>query len=238
MKKSYNVKKPRFIYFDLDDTILDHRSAEKKSLADLQHQFPEQLGDVDTMHLQDVYHAQNSVLWKKYSDGEIKKEELRVSRFSQLLEALSIDSLAPLTVSQAYLERYAHHWDYCEGAHEGFFKIAEEYPVGALTNGFAEIQHAKLNRFPELKDAFITCIISEEVGYMKPHPLLFKHAEESAGFKPDEILYVGDSMHSDVIGGHNAGWDVIWFAPEAPDVPEHVVHASSWEEIVDRIVVL
>ena len=226
---------PKFIYFDLDDTILDHRAAEKRALADLTSIFPEDFSPIDTTIIQDVYHEKNVVLWRQYAEGHISKADLRERRFAHLLDSLNIESLAPLEVSERYLDRYAYHWDYCAGAREGFFEIAGRYPVGVLTNGFAEIQHAKLRRFPDLKDKLAACVISEEVGYMKPHPVLFEHASEAADTPPGDILYIGDSYHSDVEGGRNAGWDVIWYAPEAGEAPDDVTHASSWEEIVGRL---
>lgn len=35
-----------FVYFDLDDTLLDHRRAERAALADLKRRFGAQLGEV------------------------------------------------------------------------------------------------------------------------------------------------------------------------------------------------
>jgi putative hydrolase of the HAD superfamily len=45
---------------------------------------------------------------------------------------------------------------------------------------------------------------------MKPHPAVFEEATKRAGVPASEILYVGDSYTSDVIGGTEFGWDVVW----------------------------
>ncbi len=231
-------ERPRFVYFDLDDTILDHRKAEKCALGDLKEQYASAFSDHNTKVVEDIYHAGNVLLWKQYSDGKVTKEQLRRRRFEYLFDELAISSLDPLKVGDFYMDRYTFYWDYCAGAEEGFFQIADKYPVGVLTNGFAATQHKKLAQFSKMRNALSACVISEEFGHMKPHPKLFAHASEQAQTPSETILYVGDSMHSDVKGGQNAGWTVIWYAPEEVQAPREVIHAKSWQEVSEMIIEL
>ncbi len=201
----------RFVYFDLDDTLLDHRKAERRALGDLCRAFPDVFDGIDPVTVQETYHRHNVPLWQRYGAGEIDKATLKRRRFAALLEALSLDGPPPETLSDHYMDRYARHWTFIAGARAAFAAIADRYPVGILTNGFAEVQHAKLNRFPLLRDRARALVISEEVGYLKPDPRLFAHAAACADTPPETILYVGDSFHSDVRGGHAAGWQVAWY---------------------------
>lgn len=221
----------QYVYFDLDDTILDHRKAEKSALGDVKHHFSTHFSQIESEHLKEVYHQGNVTLWHQYAHNEITKAELRVRRFAVLLEALLITDLEPLNVSDFYMERYAAYWDYCQDARNVFFDIARRYPVGVLTNGFAEIQHAKMEQFKEVRDVLQSLVISEEVGVMKPHPELFAHAAEVAQTPPDQIIYIGDSYRSDVEGATQAGWDVIWYAPDVVTPPEGIKHARDWQTI-------
>lgn len=222
---------PKFVYFDLDDTLLDHRKAEKKALGDLRTTYAEVLTSFGQEMVEETYHAGNVKLWHAYAEGKLTKEQLRVRRFEQLLDKLSITSLNPEEVGSFYIERYTNYWEYCAGARESFFAIADQYPVGVLTNGFAQVQHRKLAQFTELRERLTTCVISEEFGYMKPHPMLFAHAAQLAETAPEDIVYIGDSWRSDVEGGQNAGWDVIWYAPNESKAPANVFHARSWPQI-------
>ncbi len=86
-----------------------------------------------------------------------------------------------------------------------------------------------------MRDALQALVISEEVGYMKPHPRLFAHAADAAGTPADRMLYIGDSYRSDVEGATRAGWDVIWYAPHADEAPDGVAHAKNWEDIAGRL---
>ena len=146
------------------------------------------------------------------------------SDFYGLLKIWKLPPSRTAKMGTYYLERYALHWEYCEGARDTFFHIADRYPVGVLTNGFAEVQRAKLDRFGEVRDRLTSTVISEEIGFMKPHPELFKHATSQAQSEPSNILYIGDSFFSDVEGGLNAGWQVIWYAPGAEDIPNGITH--------------
>jgi len=221
----------RFVYFDLDDTLLDHRKAEKAALADCLEHFPEHLGGHSLVHIQETYHAHNAPLWREYGAGVITKQDLKRLRFEHLLAALQVDTITPEMLGEHYMNRYAHHWSWLEGAEAAFHAIVDRFPVGILTNGFKEIQHAKLDRFPSLRERAASIVISEEVGVMKPDPAIFAHAAEMAGTPPEEILYVGDSLHSDVEGGRNSRWQVAWFRGEQ-GLRDDVQVFGKWEELV------
>lgn len=226
-----SIPKPEFVYFDLDDTLLDHRKAEKKALGDIRTTYAEHLTGIGQEVVEETYHAGNVKLWHEYAEGILTKEQLRVRRFEQLLNKLSVSSLNPEEIGSFYMERYTDYWEYMDGARDSFFAIAEQYPVGILTNGFARVQHQKLAQFAEMRDRLDACVVSEEFGYMKPHPKLFAYAAEQAQTAPEKIVYIGDSMRSDVEGGQNAGWTVIWYAPGEHTAPPNILHARSWPEV-------
>ena len=52
---------------------------------------------------------------------------------------------------------------------------------------------------------------------MKPHPKIFDYSTQLVGVERSEILYVGDSFTSDVMGGKEAGWQVAWFTNDPVD---------------------
>lgn len=52
-------------------------------------------------------------------------------------------------------------------------------------------------------------VSSEEVGFRKPHPLIFETALERLAVRPDETVMVGDSYEADILGARAAGIDAI-----------------------------
>ncbi len=223
-----------FVYFDLDDTLLDHRRAERQALADVYAAHREHFAPHPLAHVQDTYHAHNVDLWRDYAAGRLRREDVQHLRFARTLATLGLSTLDPDALGAFYLARYAEHWSFLDGAREAFHAIADRFPVGLLTNGFAEIQHAKLNRFPDLRERARAVIISEEVGYLKPHPKLFDVATRRAGTVPEAILYVGDSYHSDVEGARRAGWQVAWYTTDDRR-DEHVFRFHDWSDLLAHL---
>lgn len=97
---------------------------------------------------------------------------------------------------------------------------------------------------------FDTLLISGELGYRKPHPLVFEQLIHELGVKPEQILYVGDDPEADIMGAKQAGIRPVWFThvrdkkiPSAqgitgvvPQVPEQdVARISDWEDLVSLL---
>jgi len=227
-----------FVYFDLDDTLLDHRGAEKKALLELHQTVPELKLFETPEQLQSVYHTINTKVWVQYSDAEIDKATARVLRFSRLLREIDItDEALSSDLGQRYLDTYAEHWSWKTGARDAFVRIADRLDVGILTNGFAEVQRQKIEQFSELGHHASCTVIGEDTGFMKPDIRIFEFATQKAGVNAEEILYVGDSLRSDVRGGQNAGWNVAWLAdnlgPTECDIAEATF--ATWDEFESDI---
>jgi len=200
---------PKFIYFDLDDTLLDHKKAERAGLRDV-HQHFDMFEGISEDQLLDTYHHINKGLWEEYGRGDIDRHELHQRRFSETLGELGLDEKMQEEAGKVYMNYYRNHWEWIDGAKDAYDKIAKKYEVGIITNGFAETQRLKIDQF-QLGETARQIVISEDVGVMKPHPKIFDHSTELAGVNRDEILYVGDSFTSDVTGGAKAGWKVAWY---------------------------
>ena len=78
-------------------------------------------------------------------------------------------------------------------------------------------------------------IASAAVGAAKPHPDIFRYALVRARLQPHEVLYVGDSYISDVLGARTAGIAAVLIDREgrAPEVDCPVV--TSLLELFDLI---
>lgn len=204
-----SISVPKFIYFDLDDTLLDHKKAEQNGLADV-HQHFDAFSTIKLQELVDVYHHINKGLWEEYGRGEIDRHILHRRRFEETFSELGVDTALYPEAGKVYMNYYRNHWEWVHGAKEAYDMISSAFPTGIITNGFAETQWMKIDQFG-FRESARQIVISEEVGVMKPHPKIFDHSTELAGVKREDILYVGDSLSSDVKGGKAASWQVAWF---------------------------
>ena len=210
--------KPQFVFFDLDNTLLDHDSAEAAAQNDLYNSTPE-LQEVSLDDWLSTYKSINHTLWLRYQKGEIDRHQLQKSRFKDSMEELGILSDQIAEIGSAYMQFYRNHWAWVDGARQALEEVANSYPIGIVTNGFLETQRKKIEEMGlgRYTDIFI---ITEEIGVMKPHQKVFDAATARAGFNRQEILYVGDSYSSDIIGGKNAGWRTAWFTAFVSEIKE------------------
>lgn len=201
--------KPSFVFFDLDNTLLDHSRAEAAAQKKTYDTFSE-LHDVTLNEWLDKYRVINHDLWEKYQRAEIDRHYLQRSRFADTMKVLNLNSEKSEEIGSAYMEFYRSYWKWVDGAKNTLAKVSNNFNTGIITNGFKETQQLKIK---ELKlDVYCSeFLISEDVGKMKPHPAVFDRATELAGVSRQEILYVGDSYSSDILGGKKAGWQTAWF---------------------------
>lgn len=228
------MKGVRFVYFDLDDTLLDHRRAERAALEQTCAALPA-LAALPFEDVHAAYHQQNVVLWAAFSDGEISRDDLKRLRFERTLAHLGADTGLTEQANRRYMACYTQHWHLPEAARAAFERVAARFPVGLLTNGFADVQHAKLARFPRLRDRLTTLVISEEVGVMKPHRAIFDHAAGLAGTAPEHLLYIGDSLRSDIHGATRAGWRAAWYGGHPQQAPEGVLCFDDWQTLTHAL---
>ena len=76
-------------------------------------------------------------------------------------------------------------------------------PLAVISNWDARLrpllQQFRLDRYFEI------IIVSCEVGFAKPSPVIFEHAAKKLGIAPEHIVHVGDSAKEDVAGATAAG---------------------------------
>lgn len=217
------------LFFDLDDTLLDHRGAEERAQLETVAAFGDLFGGMAFEAWLGAYRAANAVLWAAYGRGEVDREELHRRRFADPLAAFGLDAGAAGTVGEAYLERYRRAWRLNEGAEELLAAAAELGEVGILSNGFRELQRAKIARF-ELGRWVKHVVLSEEVGAMKPARAIFDAAVRAAcgeaGANGRRKLYLGDHFETDVLGAKAAGWFPVLYNPGRLPLPGPALHVA------------
>ena len=94
--------------------------------------------------------------------------------------------------------------------------------TGLVANSWpdpARLLRADVERFG-LADRFDVIVFSEEVGFRKPRPEIFLHALERLGVEPENAMFVGDRLDTDVQGAAQVGMatvQALWF--RADDTP-------------------
>ena len=116
-----------------------------------------------------------------------------------------------------------------DGAEEALAHLhAKGYYLGIISNGaritrIATARNLKSSRYLSL------IVSSEEVAVSKPSTKIFKMVIESAGFLPEQCIYIGDNPVNDIEGAQKAGMLPIWLSgfhdwPASLDPPYYSIN--------------
>lgn len=207
-----------WLLFDADGTLFDYNRAEGKALADAFEAFDLAFDERTAALYRDINHQ----VWVEFELGRISSERLRVARFERLFQAMAA-AVDPADFSRRYLLNLGQSSDLVEGALETIDGLRGSYRLGLITNGLSDVQRPRLAG-SALADAFEVLAISEELGVAKPDARFFEVVLDQMGRPPrEEVLVIGDSLTSDILGGLNAGIDTVWVNPAAlpanPNIP-------------------
>jgi putative hydrolase of the HAD superfamily len=205
------MKEVEHIFFDLDRTLWDFEKNSEETLQELFIEFELDNHIESFNHFYKKYIDINKNLWKLYRKSKITKEELRYKRFEETLKKLKVNQPnLGLEIGEEYIVRSPRKTNLISGTKEVLEYLNEKYSLHIITNGFKEVQYIKLNN-SGISTYFQNIIISEEVGYNKPHIKIFRHAESLAKTSSAQCLMIGDDFEPDVKGALNAGWKAIYF---------------------------
>ena len=87
---------------------------------------------------------------------------------------------------------------------------AKGYRLFAASNSFGHLQRSRLEQ-AGLLHYFEDTYISMDIGFDKPDRRYYEETLRRCGLLPHEVLMVGDSMTTDVLGAMNAGLFAVYF---------------------------
>ena len=217
----------RFIFLDLDDTILDFHRAERQALSRTLRHF--QVDPTDAVL--DRYHVLNRRQWELLEEGKLTRPQVLVRRFQLLFDELGVRA-DPEAVCQRYEEQLAQGHFFVPGALDLLEALHTQYDLYLATNGTPEVQNSRIQS-AGIARYFRNIFISEQLGAYKPSPAFFRACFAAIpDFDPAEAMMVGDSLTSDIRGARNAGLRSCWYNPQhlppRPDIPaDHTIQALS-----------
>lgn len=210
----------RNLFFDLDDTLWDTYSNNKRCLEILftQQQWSNYVGTFNEFFA--FYYPNNESLWHEYRNDRITKQYLSLHRFSIPFDKFGIpyteDSIN--TLNEHFLLLASQQTKLIEGALPLLENLQEQgYNLYIITNGFKEIQRNKLIN-SGLMPYFKALCISEELGAHKPNIGFFHYALTRTNSKRSETVVIGDSLDADIQGADRARLRSIWFNPRGYDL--------------------
>lgn len=205
-------KEYRYILFDLDRTLWDFKSNSRRALRKAMEAL---VPEIDPVLFIGEYEKSNEKYWELYEKGIISKEKLRIDRFLHPLNLFGkFNEGEASAVSEMYLSLMTEEKGLMPGTTETLeYLRGKGCRMSVVTNGFREVQYLKLKN-SGIDGYFDSVIISDETGFHKPHPEIFRKAVDSINGKKDKSLMVGDNFANDIEGAMAFGMDQAFFNPE------------------------
>lgn len=206
----------RHVFFDLDHTLWDFEKNSRDTMFTLfeKMKLRDRVGcDFDPFY--EVYRTHNDRLWARFRKGYISRQDLRWKRMWHTLLHFRVgDTKIANELSLAYLELLPTQRGLIADAADVVHYCAGKYDLHIITNGFETTQRQKL-QYCGLATYFSHIVTSEKSNSIKPQREIFEYAQQISGASPDTCIMIGDALDIDIAGAHNAGWDAIYFNPDA-----------------------
>lgn len=199
----------KYLFFDLDDTLLDFHKAEAWALR----QALRRSGVEPTDAIAARYSEINQSQWELLEEQKITRQQVLVRRFQLLFQELGVNASCEKT-QKCYENMLAKGHDFMPGAQELLETLKGKYEMYLVSNGTAMVQDARL-RDSGMEQYFKGIFISERVGVDKPQEEFFDRSFAAIPvFDPGQAMIIGDSLTSDIRGGNNAGIQTCWYNPK------------------------
>jgi putative hydrolase of the HAD superfamily len=199
------MPKPRFIFFDVGNTLLFPNRA--RMLAPLPEDRHPTLAAWQALERRTKHEFDAGMIEGKVDHG------FWWTFHTYLLQQLNgPDDVAHDSVRTALVENTQNsaNWDQIlPGTRDALERIRRDYAIAVISNADGRID-AVLRRCG-IADCFASITDSGNVGHEKPHPAIFETALREMKAEPAESLYVGDVYSVDYIGARNAGMQAVLF---------------------------
>ncbi len=227
----------KHLFFDLDHTLWDFEANAKETLQQLcTVNKLEEIGVNDFEFFFKQYCIHNNELWKRYTNGTIRQEELRWKRmWLTLLDFKIADEELSKKLSVQFLDELPNRKNLFPYTIEILnYLINKNYVLHLITNGFDEVQQSKLSN-SNLTKYFKEVITSEKANSLKPNKEIFEFALNISGAALKESIMIGDNIDADIKGAMNTGLDTVFvnhLRVETDVRPTYIInHLKELEEI-------
>ena len=204
----YEVIMIKVIFFDLDDTLLDFKKSEagalKKALANA--------GITPSDKMVSRYSEINQSLWKLLELGKITRPEILSKRFEILFDEFGIaKSIDDVKDEYENLLGTGHY--FVLHAPETLKLLYKDYDLYITSNGTASVQRGRI-KSAGIEKYFKKIFVSQKLGFVKPQREFFEACfSQMPPCRKNEVIIVGDSVSSDILGGKNAGIHTCLYNP-------------------------
>jgi putative hydrolase of the HAD superfamily len=169
------------------------------------------------------------------------KEYDMKERLAKVLKSLDFNASAPSQIIpqtlDAYFKDYTRRVDVQKEAIPTLRSLLPRYRLGVVTNfAYPSGIYRILEKFG-LEEVFDPIVISGEVGWIKPSPIIFQVALSKLRMSAEQVVFVGDDPEADIKGAKNIGMKTVFLARGSSrcDADITISHLSSLTDVIEKL---
>ena len=199
------------IFIDIDDTLLDYIPCCREAFDAAMRNFTPSLEEREGERL---FHLFFEISGRLFSEAKHGKYTI-----AEVMDLYPKEFIAAIGYPESAVDPFKHAFRAAWGETHTLVPEAKEmldilrtkgYRLFAASNSFGHLQRRRLERAGILS-YFEDTYISMDIGYDKPDIRFFQEALHRCGLQPNEVLMIGDSMTTDILGAQAAGIEALFF---------------------------
>ncbi|MCI8641413.1 MAG: noncanonical pyrimidine nucleotidase, YjjG family [Clostridia bacterium] len=197
------------IFFDADDTIVNHKQCEKDALLYLF----DKIGKNYKEQYQDIFRPLDRKLWDSVAHNlnPVPKSDIPEYRFKEFFKQINLNYDDYKKANEFFQDGLANSVALIENAYDIIkYLYNKDYKLYVVTNGLVKLQKPRITN-SKISKYISDIIVSEEVNSSKPNPKIFNVLLDKINLKPNEVIMIGDSLEKDIKGAGNANIKAIWY---------------------------
>ena len=224
------------VFFDFDGTLADDGATIDQALKAAGGVIGEYWPDLGTAALESTYRQISDRAWGDY-DRYLRPlgsaEAMLSSLWQQTLEQLGRDDAGVAhAAATTYWQKRLRNCQPYPDVLPFLADLTLRFHVSLLTNGAPSMQRAKV-RASGLQAYFRDIFVGGEFDQGKPAPFIFSAALSAANCRPEEAVYIGDSLLHDVVGARKSGLHSVWLNRKGQ--PRHAVIQACQAGTLDQL---
>ena len=194
--------KYKAIFIDIDDTLLDYIPCCREAFEFALPEYPEYF---------DIFFEISGRLFSEAKHGKYSIAEVMELYPKEFIAAIGYPESAVDPFKHAFRAAWGTTHTLVPGTLETLEALQRKgYRLFAASNSFGHLQRSRLEHAGILR-FFEDTYISMDIGYDKPDVRFYEEALRRCGLQPHEVLMVGDSMTTDILGAQKAGLATVYF---------------------------
>jgi putative hydrolase of the HAD superfamily len=219
------------VFFDVDDTLIDHRGAAEAGARALYRRHADRLALALTEdEFLTRWHQAAERHFAAFAAGQCSYQEQRRRRIRDLFGAWLSNEEADALFA-VFLAEYERGWALFPDALPCLDALQGE-TLGVISNNSTTATLGKL-RATGIADRFAVIMTVDVAGVGKPDPVIFLAACAAVHATPSQCLYVGDKYDTDALAAQRAGLIGVWLnrRGETMDEAETLPQIASLREL-------